>query len=107
MSGVEDVGWRGNYGRYLRIRHDSRLETSYAHLSRFARGLQVGARVTRGQRIGFVGATGVATGPHLYFEVILDDVRIDPLGLPTTVPIRLSGTELAEFRRGVQSASGE
>ncbi len=104
---VEDVGWRGNYGRYLRIRHDGRLKTSYSHLSRFAPGLRAGDRVTRGQRIGFVGETGIATGPHLYFEVILDDVRVDPLALPAAVPIRLKGTELAKFRMRVQDVSGE
>jgi len=104
---VEDVGWRGNYGRYLRIRHDRHLQTSYAHLSRFAPGVRVGARVTRGERIAFVGSTGIATGPHLYFEVIMDDVRVDPLAVPAAVPIRLSGTELANFRMRVQDASGE
>jgi murein DD-endopeptidase MepM/ murein hydrolase activator NlpD len=104
---VEDAGWRGNYGRYLRIRHDRHLETSYAHLSRFAPGLRVGARVTRGQRIGFVGETGIATGPHLYFEVIFDDVRVDPLAVPAAVPIQLNGTELAKFRMRVQDLSGE
>jgi murein DD-endopeptidase MepM/ murein hydrolase activator NlpD len=104
---VEDFGWRGNYGNYLRIRHDGHLKTSYAHLSRFAPGLRVGAQVTRGQKIGFVGETGIATGPHLYFEVMFDDVRIDPQAVPAAVPIQLSGTELAKFRMRVQEVSGE
>ncbi|MFI5316050.1 MAG: M23 family metallopeptidase [Myxococcota bacterium] len=104
---VEDFGWRGNYGKYLRIRHDGHLKTCYAHLSRFAPGLRVGARVTRGQKIGFVGETGVATGPHLYFEVMFNDVRVDPQAVPAAVPIRLSGTELAKFRMRVQDVSGE
>ena len=104
---IEDVGLRGNYGKYVRIRHDGHLQTSYAHLSRFAAGVRPGARVTRGQRIGFVGETGVATGPHLYFEVLLDDVRVDPLAVPPARPIRLRGTELADFRTRVPRASGE
>jgi murein DD-endopeptidase MepM/ murein hydrolase activator NlpD len=54
--------------------------------------------VTSGQRIGFVGETGIATGPHLYFEVMFDDVRVDPLALPAAIPIRLSKSELTEFR---------
>ena len=63
--------------------------------------------MTRGQRIGFVGETGIATGPHLYFEVMFDDVRIDPQAVPAAVPIQLSGTELAKFRMRVQEVSGE
>ena len=84
---VEEIGRRGNYGEYLRIRHDGHLETSYAHLSRFAPGLRRGARVRRGQVIGFVGRSGLATGPHLYFEVMVDRARVDPLALPAAVPI--------------------
>jgi murein DD-endopeptidase MepM/ murein hydrolase activator NlpD len=101
---VEEIGWRGNYGEYLRIRHDGHLQTSYAHLSRFAPGLHRGARVRRGQVIAFVGRTGLATGPHLYFEVLVDRARVDPLALPPAVPIRLSGRELVRFREQLQPA---
>ena len=99
---VEEIGWRGNYGEYVRIRHDGHLETSYAHLSRFASGLRRGARVRRGQVIGFVGRSGLATGPHLYFEVMVDRARVDPLALPAAVPIRLSGRDLVRFREHLQ-----
>jgi murein DD-endopeptidase MepM/ murein hydrolase activator NlpD len=104
---VEEIGWRGNYGEYLRVRHDGHLETSYAHLSRFAPGLRRGARVRRGQVIGFVGRSGLATGPHLYFEVMVDRARVDPLALPAAVPIRLSGRELARFRQHLQEVVHE
>jgi murein DD-endopeptidase MepM/ murein hydrolase activator NlpD len=75
---VEDIGRRGNYGNYIRIRHSGRLETAYAHLSGFAPTLDVGSLVHRGDIIGYVGMTGVATGPHLYYELLVDGRQIDP-----------------------------
>jgi murein DD-endopeptidase MepM/ murein hydrolase activator NlpD len=75
---VEDVGRRGSYGNYILIRHSPRLETAYAHLSGFASRLGVGAPVHRGDVIGYVGMTGVATGPHLYYELLVDGRQIDP-----------------------------
>ena len=77
---VEDVGRRGNYGNYILIRHSGRLETAYAHLAGFAPTVAAGTTVRRGEVIGYVGMTGVATGPHLYYEVIVDGRQIDPEG---------------------------
>jgi murein DD-endopeptidase MepM/ murein hydrolase activator NlpD len=77
---VEDVGRRGNYGNYILIRHSGRLETAYAHLAGFAATVLAGTSVRRGEVIGYVGMTGVATGPHLYYEVIVDGRQIDPEG---------------------------
>jgi len=77
---VEDVGRRGNYGNYILIRHSGRLETAYAHLAGFAPAVAAGTMVRRGEVIGYVGMTGVATGPHLYYEVIVDGRQIDPEG---------------------------
>ncbi len=75
---VEDFGRRGSYGNYIRIRHSARLETAYAHLSGFAPTLDIGSLVHRGDVIGYVGMTGVATGPHLYYELLVDGRQIDP-----------------------------
>jgi len=75
---VEDVGFLGSYGNYIRLRHSIRLETAYAHLSGFAPTVIVGAQVHRGDIIGYVGMTGIATGPHLYFELLVDGRQIDP-----------------------------
>jgi murein DD-endopeptidase MepM/ murein hydrolase activator NlpD len=75
---VEQAGWSGGYGRWLKIRHSARLETGYAHLSGWAAGIVPGARVRQGQVVAFVGATGLATGPHLHYEVFENGVRIDP-----------------------------
>jgi murein DD-endopeptidase MepM/ murein hydrolase activator NlpD len=75
---VEDFGRRGTYGNYIRIRHSARLETAYAHLSGFSPSLDIGMPVHRGDVIGYVGMTGVATGPHLYYELLVDGRQIDP-----------------------------
>jgi murein DD-endopeptidase MepM/ murein hydrolase activator NlpD len=77
---VEEIGYSpgSGYGNYMRIRHTTRLETAYAHMLGFATRLRAGTFVRRGQIIGYVGRTGVATGPHLYFEVLVDSLQIDP-----------------------------
>jgi len=85
---VEDFGPRGNYGNYIRLRHSDRLETAYAHLSGFAATLMVGMPVHRGDVIGYVGMTGVATGPHLYYELLVDGRQIDPEGAALKDAIR-------------------
>ena len=81
---VELAGWRGNYGRYVRLRHKGGLRTGYAHLLRIRPGLHVGSRVRKGEVIGAVGASGLATGPHLFYEVFANGHRVDPrsAGLP-------------------------
>jgi murein DD-endopeptidase MepM/ murein hydrolase activator NlpD len=95
---IEEFGWRGNYGRYVRLHHSDRLETAYAHLSRFAQRLRSGSRVREGEVVGFVGASGLATGPHLYFEVWLDHRPVDPDPDRLAVPIQVSGRDLTRFR---------
>jgi murein DD-endopeptidase MepM/ murein hydrolase activator NlpD len=75
---IEAIGRHGHYGLYLRIRHCATVETAYAHLASFAPELEPGTAVHRGQVIGGVGHTGWATGPHLYYEVIVGGRRIDP-----------------------------
>lgn len=76
---IAEIGRRGNYGEYILLRHSDHVQTAYAHLAGFARGLHAGSIVARGQVIGYVGRSGLATGPHLYYEVIMDGHRLDPL----------------------------
>ncbi len=76
---VDYAGWRGDAGRTVVIRHTRGYETSYNHLSGFGKGVRRGARVDQGQVIGYVGATGLATGPHLDFRVKKDGRWVDPL----------------------------
>jgi murein DD-endopeptidase MepM/ murein hydrolase activator NlpD len=79
---IAEVGRAGGYGRIVRIRHSRDVETAYAHLSRFARTVEVGRPVRQGEVIGYVGASGQASGPHLHFEVSRFGRQIDPLALP-------------------------
>jgi|SRR5579872_2297679 len=79
---VTEAGVEGGYGNLIRLRHAGGWGTGYAHLSGYAPGIAVGAPVSRGQVIGFVGHTGLATGPHLHFEVSLAGVKLDPLTTP-------------------------
>jgi murein DD-endopeptidase MepM/ murein hydrolase activator NlpD len=87
---VEFAGYhQGGYGNLVVLRHQSKYTTWYGHLSRFAPGIRKGARVAQGDVIGFVGATGLATGPHLHYEFRINDVHQNPLRvvLPTAPPI--------------------
>jgi murein DD-endopeptidase MepM/ murein hydrolase activator NlpD len=79
---VTDAGRDGGYGNLIRIRHAGGWATGYAHLMGFAPGIAAGAPVLRGEVIGFVGRTGLATGPHLHYEVSLNGVKLDPLKTP-------------------------
>lgn len=101
---IEEIGWRGGYGEYIRIRHRGEIATHYAHLSNFAKDLRQGARVKRGQMIGRVGETGYATGPHLDYGVLVRDRHVDPMGAMPIVPVRLAGSDLKEFRSYVRRA---
>jgi murein DD-endopeptidase MepM/ murein hydrolase activator NlpD len=96
---VTRAGWWGGYGRMIEIRHVNGYSTRYAHLSFIARGISRGVRVTQGQLIGHVGQTGLATGPHLHYEMRLNGRAINARGvnLPSGVPI--SQDEMPEFRR--------
>ena len=88
-------------GNYVRIRHGSRIETSYLHLSRFAKGIKPGRNVTQGEVIGYVGMTGLATGPHLDYRISDNGTWLDPLKLKSITPDPLRGESLASFRASV------
>ncbi len=94
---VELIGIKSGYGKYIRLRHNRDYGTGYGHMSRFARGLHQGSRVQQGQVIGYVGATGLATGPHLHYEVLKDGDQINPMSLKTMVADALTGSELLAF----------
>ena len=92
------AGRNGGYGRTVILKHGSAYTTLYAHLSRFSRGIRPGKRVEQGQTIGYVGSTGLATGPHLHYEFRVRGVHRDPLSveLPRAAP--LPGGYMADFR---------
>jgi murein DD-endopeptidase MepM/ murein hydrolase activator NlpD len=86
---VSEAGWAGELGRCVRLDHPGALTTTYGHLSRFAAGVRAGAPIERGQVIGYVGATGLATGPHLHFAIDRDGQYVDPMSLTATSSTRL------------------
>jgi murein DD-endopeptidase MepM/ murein hydrolase activator NlpD len=92
-------------GNYVRIRHGSRIETSYLHLSRFAKGIKPGKNVTQGDVIGYVGMTGLATGPHLDYRISDNGTWLDPLKLRSITPDPLQGDSLSAFRSSVAAFS--
>lgn len=94
---VEELGAKGAYGNYIRIRHDGDTATAYAHLSRYAKGLGRGGRVDQGDVIGYVGSTGRSTGPHLHYEVLQNGRQINPRSLKNPTGERLNGRALAAF----------
>lgn len=95
---IEKRGRWGSYGNYIRIRHGSNYATAYGHMSRYARGIKVGTRVKQGEIIGYVGATGGATGPHLHYEVLHAKKQVNPMTVKFPASKKLNGTQLAEFQ---------
>jgi murein DD-endopeptidase MepM/ murein hydrolase activator NlpD len=95
---VEKAGFNGSYGNYVRLRHANGFGTAYAHMSRIAPGIHPGKHVSQGQVIGFVGATGRATGPHLHFEVLEGNVQVNPMTVKMPTNTKLAGKDLDRFR---------
>lgn len=95
---VEYSGRFSSYGNYVRIKHNSKLKTAYAHMSRMAKGITVGARVKQGQIIGYVGTTGRSTGPHLHYEVMVNGKQVNPNSVNLPTGENLSGQELKRFK---------
>ncbi|MCQ2031535.1 peptidoglycan DD-metalloendopeptidase family protein [Stutzerimonas zhaodongensis] len=89
------AGRKGGYGNTVVIQHGNRYRTLYAHMQGFAKGVRNGASVKQGQIIGYIGTTGLSTGPHLHYEFQVDGVHVDPLGLklPMADPIAKSETQ--------------
>jgi len=101
---IEEAGRRGEYGNYLRIRHANDYKTVYGHMVQFAPGAGTGAVVRQGQIIGYVGNTGVSSGAHVHFEVLVksDDSgyrHVDPLSIHVPQERQLAGKDLADFRK--------
>lgn len=92
-------GWAGGYGNQIVIKHDSSLESLYSHLSGFSRGLAAGSRVRQGQVIGYVGSTGLSTGPHLDFRLRQKGAFINPAKAINPRGIPVSPDRLAMFKK--------
>lgn len=94
---VDKVGWEAGYGKYIRIRHANGYETAYGHMTAFARGIHPGVRVGQGQVIGFVGSTGLSTGAHVHYEIMVNGRFVDPMRIRLPRGRVLDGPVLADF----------
>jgi murein DD-endopeptidase MepM/ murein hydrolase activator NlpD len=96
---VEKIGWEGGYGKYIRVRHTNGYETAYGHLTAYARGVDPGVRVRQGQVIGFVGSTGLSTGAHLHYEILVNGRFVDPMRIKLPRGRVLEGPAFGKFER--------
>lgn len=96
---VEFKGWQKGYGNLIVLKHDAQYSSAYGHLSKFSKTLHNGARVKQGDVIGFVGATGMATGPHLHYELRVNGVQRDPSKIVMPVAQSVGKKHYGEFRK--------
>jgi len=94
---ISFMGWANGYGNFVVINHGNNYSTAYGHLSRFATGLRRGSRVRQGQVFAYSGATGLATGPHLHYEIRVSNEQVNPLTVKVAEGRLLSGPELRTF----------
>jgi murein DD-endopeptidase MepM/ murein hydrolase activator NlpD len=96
---VEKVGWEGGYGKYVRLKHNNGYETAYGHMSAYAKGMEPGKRVRQGQVIGFVGSTGMSTGAHVHYEILVNGRFVDPMRIKLPRGRSLEGGLMAGFEK--------
>lgn len=95
---IVHAGTYRGYGNHVRIRHANGIETTYSHMSRYGKGAKRGAKVEQGQVIGYVGSTGMSTGPHLHYEVYVGGKPVDPRSAKLPTGVQLKGGELSRFK---------
>jgi murein DD-endopeptidase MepM/ murein hydrolase activator NlpD len=98
---IVEIGKKGAYGNYVRIRHNGEYQTAYAHMSKFAKGVKKGDKVKQGQVIGYVGATGRVTGAHLHYEILVAGKQVNPGKVKTVASNKLTGKQLKAFQAQV------
>ena len=96
---IIQAGWDTGYGRRVEIQHANGYVTTYNHMSGFGRGVVEGAHVVQGQTIGYLGDTGLSTGPHLHYEVIINGNFVDPMAIKLARTREFDGKMLAAFKR--------
>ena len=99
---IEKAGWNGSYGKYIRIRHTGTYKTAYAHLSGFHKRIKIGKRVLQGKIIGYVGTTGRSTGPHLHYEVIKNNIQVNPMRIKLPAGKNISKANFDNYRNHVK-----
>ncbi|MCC0013738.1 MAG: M23 family metallopeptidase [Rhodobiaceae bacterium] len=96
---VVEAGWKSGYGRWTKIRHANGYESHYAHQNGFAPGIAAGVHVSQGQVIGYIGTTGLSTGPHLHYELMVNGHYVDPMRIRLPRGRTLDGPILAAYER--------
>lgn len=96
---IEEAGRKGYNGNYVRIRHANGYQTAYSHMSRFAPGAAPGVKVRQGQVIGYIGTTGLSSGPHLHFEVLVNNQFVNPATIEDQRERQLAAKDLADFTK--------
>ncbi|WP_281926603.1 M23 family metallopeptidase [Roseibium album] len=94
---VIKAGWASGYGRRVELRHTNGYVTTYSHMTSFGKGIREGTRVTQGQIIGYVGSTGLSTGPHLHYEVLVNGRYVDPMRIKLPKGRTLDGEMRTSF----------
>ena len=104
---IQTAKYNGGYGNYVKIRHNSEYSTAYGHMNKIAKGIRPGVRVKQGQVIGYVGSTGLSTGPHLHYEIVRNGKRVNPLKIKAAAGENLSGQNLKRFKQEVAEVKSQ
>ncbi len=98
---VKEAGWKGSFGRYIRIRHNTTYDTAYAHLQRLAPNIHIGSHVKQGEVIGYVGSTGKSTGAHLHYEVMVNNRQVNPMTVRLPTGQHIEEKHLTAFKKSI------
>ena len=104
---IREAGWKGSFGRYIRIRHNATYDTAYAHMSRIAPNIHRGSRVKQGEIIGYVGSTGRSTGAHLHYEVLVNNRQVNPMTVRLPTGERIDDHHLPAFQKTIAAIDQE
>ena len=104
---ILESGWKGSFGRYIRIKHNATYDTAYAHMKSIAPRIRVGAYVKQGEVIGFVGSTGRSTGAHLHYEIMVNNRQVNPMTVSLPTGERIDSHHLGAFREIVTKIDKE
>ena len=104
---IRESGWKGSFGRYIRIKHNATYDTAYAHMKSIAPQIRVGKYVKQGEVIGFVGSTGRSTGAHLHYEIIVNNRQVNPMTVSLPTGKRIDNQHLEGFKKTVAKIDKE
>jgi murein DD-endopeptidase MepM/ murein hydrolase activator NlpD len=104
---IRESGWKGSFGRYIRIKHNATYDTAYAHMKSIAPQIRVGTYVRQGEVIGFVGSTGRSTGAHLHYEILANNRQVNPMTVRLPTGKRIDSKHLEAFKKIVTKIDKE